>query len=188
MLKRYISGDKELSKAEMGDIVDDITRQLRDIVNECTPKTLNEWGLKVSLDTLLQKLHERQATECKFECPDEIARFPEIVELNIYRIFQECINNIAKYALATQVSLRVRSSSKKTIFILTDNGRGFAEHSIAELHDDSVNNSARGYGLRSMQERAELIRCFLPTRLNVDSKAGTGTTVILEIESGHDFA
>ncbi|MDR3616183.1 MAG: ATP-binding protein [Candidatus Obscuribacterales bacterium] len=188
MLKRYISGDKELSKEEMGDIVDDITKQLRDIVNECTPKTLNEWGLKVSLDTLLQKLHERQGTECKFECPNEITRLPEIVELNIYRIFQECINNIAKYAFATQVNLRVRCTRQKTTFILTDNGRGFAEHAIAELHDDSVSNSARGYGLRSMQERAELIRCFLPTRLNVDSKAGTGTTVILEIESGHDFA
>jgi signal transduction histidine kinase len=188
MLKRYISGDKELSKEEMGDIVDDITKQLRDIVNECTPKTLNEWGLKVSLETLLQKLHERQGTECKFECPDEIAHLPEIVELNIYRIFQECINNIAKYAFATQVDLRVRSSRQKTVFILTDNGRGFAEHPVAELHDDSVSNSARGYGLRSMQERAELIRCFLPTRLNVDSKAGAGTTVILEIESGHDFA
>jgi signal transduction histidine kinase len=188
MLKRYISGDKELSKQEMGDIVDDITKQLRDIVNECTPKTLNEWGLKVSLQTLLQKLHERQGTECKFECPDEIAHLPEIVELNIYRIFQECINNIGKYAFATQVNLRVRSTRQKTVFILTDNGRGFAEHAVADLRDDSVNNSARGYGLRSMQERAELIRCFLPTRLNVDSKTGVGTTVILEIESGHDFA
>jgi len=188
MLKRYISGDKELSKEEMSDIVDDIIKQLRDIVNECTPKTLNEWGLKVSLETLLQKLHERQGTECKFECPDEIARFPEIVELNIYRIFQECINNIAKYAFATQVDLRIRSSRQKTVFILTDNGRGFAEHTIAERRDDSVSNSARGYGLRSMQERAELIRCFLPTRLNVDSKAGAGTTVILEVECGHEFA
>jgi len=45
MLKRYISGDKELSKEEMSDIVDDIIKQLRDIVNECT-RRLSMNGVK----------------------------------------------------------------------------------------------------------------------------------------------
>jgi signal transduction histidine kinase len=183
MLQRYLSGDRELAKQELADIVDDITKQLRDIVNECTPKTLQEWGLRVSLESLLQKLPERAGSKCTFDCPENFPGLPEMVELNVYRIFQECINNINKYARASKVVFSIRVTAERITFTLTDNGQGFSDRTAVE--------PSHGFGLRSMNERAELIRCFYPAKFNIESKTGEGTTALLEIElscpSGHEL-
>jgi signal transduction histidine kinase len=180
MLKRFLTGDKELSQKELIDIVDEITKQLRDICNECTPKTLQEWGLRVSMDTLMQRLAQRTGAKCEFKCPKELPSLPELVELNIYRIFQECVNNVEKYARASRVSLECQASPKLLKIELTDNGRGFSDN----LADTGPRPD--GFGLRSMNERADLIRCFYPTKLDLDSKQGGGTRVCLELELGNN--
>ncbi len=174
MLRRYLSGDKELSPEELIEIVDDITKQVRDLCNECTPKALQEWGLKVSLETLLQRLNQRTGAQCHFSWKGEIPTLPEVVELNTYRIFQECANNVEKYARASRVTIDCLVTADKLQIVLNDNGKGFAE-TLAEPKEG-------GFGLRSMNQRADLIRCFQPCKLNVESKLSKGTTVSLEIE------
>jgi signal transduction histidine kinase len=174
MLRRYLSGDKELSQQEILEIVDDITKQVRDLCNECTPKTLQEWGLQVSLETLLQRLNQRTGADSQFRWHGPKVNLPEVVELNTYRIFQECVNNVEKYARATRVTIECTSLVDKLKIVLTDNGKGFTA-SIAEPKEG-------GFGLRSMNQRADLIRCFQPCKLTVDSKINKGTVITLEIE------
>jgi two-component system NarL family sensor kinase len=144
---------------------------------------LQEWGLRVSLESLLQKLHERAGSNCTFECPENFPSLPEMVELNVYRIFQECINNINKYARASKVIFSIKVSAEKITLSLVDNGQGFSDRAPVK--------PSHGFGLRSMHERAELIRCFYPAKFNIESKTGEGTTAILEIElscpSGHEL-
>ncbi len=175
MLRRYLSGDRELSKKEVSEVIDEITDHLRDIVNDYTPKTLQEWGLGLGLAALLEKLHERVNIQGKFHFPNKLPSMPELVELNVYRIFQECINNIAKYAQATEVTFSCQVSSEKISFILTDNGKGFNYQEALEV-------TSFGFGLRSMQERVDLIRCFYPAKFTIDSRKGAGTSAVLEIE------
>lgn len=174
MLRRYLSGDKELSPQELIEIVDDITKQVRDLCNECTPKALQEWGLQVSLETLVQRLNQRTGADCQFHWHGPQANLPEVVELNTYRIFQECVNNVEKYARASKVTIECTSLVDKLKIVLTDNGKGFSA-SISEPKES-------GFGLRSMNQRADLIRCFQPCKLKVDSKVNKGTVVTLEIE------
>jgi signal transduction histidine kinase len=174
MLRRYLSGDKELSQNELIEIVDDITKQVRDLCNECTPKALQEWGLQVSLETLLQRLKQRTGADCQFHWHGAQVNLPEVVELNTYRIFQECVNNVEKYARATKVTIECTSLVDRLKIVLTDNGKGFSA-SVTEPKEG-------GFGLRSMNQRADLIRCFQPCKLTVDSKLNKGTVVTLEIE------
>ena len=174
MMRRYLSGDKELSKNELIEIVDDITKQVRDLCNECTPKALQEWGLQVSLETLLQRLTQRTGADCQLHWQGSKVNLTEVVELNTYRIFQECVNNVEKYARASKVTIEVTSLADKLKIVLIDNGKGFSTN-VAEPKES-------GFGLRSMNQRADLIRCFQPCKLTVDSKVSKGTVVTLEIE------
>jgi signal transduction histidine kinase len=174
MLRRYLSGDRELSKKELIEIVDDITKQVRDLCNECTPKALQEWGLQVSLETLLQRLNQRTGADCQLHWQGAKVNLPEVVELNTYRIFQECVNNVEKYARASKVTIECTSLVDRLKIVLTDDGKGFS----ANLNEPKEG----GFGLRSMNQRADLIRCFQPCKLTVDSKVSKGTVVTLEIE------
>ena len=174
MLRRYLSGDRELSQKETLEIVDDITKQVRDICNECTPKALQEWGLKVSLETLLQRLNQRTGAVCNISWKGNVPAMEEVVELNTYRIFQECLNNVEKYARASKVTIDAVATTDKLTIVLTDNGKGFSEN----IHEPKEG----GFGLRSMNQRAELIRCFHACKLTVESKVSKGTTVSFELD------
>ncbi len=56
MLKRHLRGDQELSKEQILETIDEIAQQLRDICNECAPRNLHDWGLKTSLQDMLQRI------------------------------------------------------------------------------------------------------------------------------------
>jgi two-component system sensor histidine kinase UhpB len=81
---------------------------------------------------------------------------------NIYLIFKEAINNIAKYAAATNVLLELKVKDGFLILIIRDNGSGF-----------DVLNSKSGNGLASMRQRSE----SLGGSLTIESAPGTGTAL-----------
>ena len=59
MLKRYLSGDRKLTTEETIEIIDETILQLRDIVNDYSPRQLQEWGLKVGVEDLLDRIERR---------------------------------------------------------------------------------------------------------------------------------
>lgn len=181
MLKRYLSGDKQLTVKETIDIVDDVVKQLRDICNDFVPKHLQEWGLKTTLQDLVERVSMRTGIKCTFECEPDLKNLPEAVHLHIFRIIQECFNNIEKYANASTVDLKVESTKQKNLlFTVEDNGQGFESDTP---RTKSVTTEG-GRGLHGMKERVQLIRCYIPTTLDVTSVPGQGSKVTLEIKTG----
>ena len=94
------------------------------------------------------------------DLPDDIE--PDI-QITAYRVIQECLSNILKYAEATEVSFRVRSEPETIEVQIADNGRGF------ELNK----NSGKTLGLLEMEGRVRL----LGGHLEVTSQPGGGTVV-----------
>lgn len=176
MLKRHLRGDRELSKEEILTTIDEIAQQLRDICNECAPRNLHDWGLKTSLHDMLQRMGQRTAIECSLICDVDIPNLPDSVELNIFRLIQESLNNVEKHARASKVSITIERQGKRTFrFIVVDNGKGF-------LPGENVRSVDKGgMGVSGMRERVDLIRCFFPAELGLKSAPGEGTTVVLEI-------
>jgi signal transduction histidine kinase len=84
----------------------------------------------------------------------------------MYRIAQESLNNVVKYARATRVEIKVRLEAGQVHMEIRDNGVGF----------DSTCVKPTSLGLRIMRERAEAIHA----QLQVLSQPGLGTTVSLE--------
>lgn len=169
-------GDQELSKDDILDTIDEIAQQLRDICHECAPRNLHDWGLKTSLQDMLQRMGQRNAIECSLVCDLDIPNLPDTVELHIFRLVQECLNNIEKHAKASKVTIHIERSKPTSIrFNVADNGKGF----IADAPEQSTDSG--GMGVSGMRERAELIRCFFPTEFGIQSTPGQGTLAYIEI-------
>jgi signal transduction histidine kinase len=91
------------------------------------------------------------------------------MEIMLYRIVQELLNNIIKHANATEVIIQFNKHSEKLSITIEDNGRGF---NVSEVTDQS------GAGLDTIQSRVD----YLNGHLNIDSTKGVGTTVMMEFK------
>jgi two-component system, NarL family, sensor kinase len=124
------------------------------------PPVLEDLGLADALASLARSIAQLPVT---VHADDH--RLPEHMEIALYRIAQEALQNVVKHAQATTARVELRCDSARALLRVSDDGRGFdtAAHDL----------DASTYGLRSMAERAELIG----GRLDVTSRPGLGTTV-----------
>jgi signal transduction histidine kinase len=87
----------------------------------------------------------------------------------IYRVAQECLQNIAKHSGATQVNLSLRSADKSIRLSVADNGAGFCA--------ETARNQPMSFGLAGMRERAALLGGTLAVR----SAPGEGARITLQL-------
>lgn len=176
-LKRDISTGEALDSEHLGSALDGIVERLREICYDLSPRDLADWGLQVVLQDLLESISERTAADCILNCDCELPALPAGVELHVYRIVQESLTNVAKYSQASRIAVTIEYNGSTLSVLVADDGKGF----------DPENRPMRdaksgGYGFTSIKERVELIRCFYPTRFNIESTVNKGTRTLLEID------
>ncbi len=130
---------------------------------------LEELGLESALRSLATESTERAGLGLDWQVSSPLPKLPLNVEQGLYRIAQECFENIIRHAGATRV--RVESTLQADLLTLSiaDDGVGFVP--------DEVDSDGR-FGLRGMRERAEM----MGGELTVSSAAGQGTTVQLKVK------
>jgi signal transduction histidine kinase len=121
---------------------------------------------------LLEGVGRHITVKLSLEVEDLNLLFPLKAQIIIYRIFQECLNNIAKHAGACQVLVRVRREGEAVTFTLEDDGVGF---NVDQVMGQAANS--RGLGLAAINERARM----LGGTCEVWSQPGAGTKVVLTI-------
>jgi len=126
------------------------------------PPVLEDLGLADALASLARSIAQPPVSVTADDC-----RLPEHMEIALYRIAQEALQNVVKHAGAGSAHVELHCDTSRALLRVSDDGRGFDAETRA---DDSASSS---YGLRSMAERAELIG----GRLAVTSRPGVGTTV-----------
>ena len=131
------------------------------------PPVLDDLGLADGLASLARSIRGVEVTVEADEC-----RLPEHVEVALYRIAQEALQNIVKHANATRAGIELCSEQEAISLRITDDGSGF---DVGTASPGDLGGG--GYGLRSMAERAELVGGHLEVR----SRPGHGTTVIARI-------
>jgi signal transduction histidine kinase len=177
MLKRSLDGEARSNKADTIKSLEQIISRLREICYDLSPSDLKDWGLPTTIEALLDQVSHRTGAECELICHDEIPPLEGPVELHIFRILQEALNNSAKYAEASSISITTDMEESWLVFRVEDNGKGF----------DSVGQQAKatkdgGMGMGSMLERTQLIQCFYPAKLETRSHPGRGTVTRLAIK------
>jgi Signal transduction histidine kinase len=140
---------------------------------------LQEWGLKVGIEDLLDRIERRTGIETSMDFQGELPRYPDLVTLHVFRVIQESLNNVEKHAGASKVTVTIRATKHgRSVFTIKDNGTGFDTTNVRLEADGS-----HSMGLEGMRERVELMRCFYPCSINISSAKETGTTVTLTLES-----
>ncbi len=152
-LRRELGVAKELATAALA--------EARGAITGLRPSVLDDLGLGPSLESLARTLSVPEVT--LEVSPVEL---PPHVEVALYRIAQEALQNVEKHAGASSVRLSLAAGTDGVRLAVHDNGRGFGERP-----DDDAGR--RAYGMTGIRERAELIGA----RLRVDSIPGRGTTI-----------
>jgi two-component system, NarL family, sensor kinase len=109
-------------------VIDETCKDVRQISHQMMPKALSESGLIASIEDMLQKSLGLTPIVYRLEhFKVEGERFHEKVELGMYRVCQELINNIIKHSGANEVVVQLFRSKGFLILIVEDNGRGFSK-------------------------------------------------------------
>ncbi|MEZ5018385.1 MAG: histidine kinase [Flavipsychrobacter sp.] len=114
-------------------LLDDSIKKLRDISHKLQPATLFHLGLEQSILATADVINRSGSMKIKFTSTNTLPRFNGQVELSVYRILQELLNNIMKHANATKVDIETVLSDKRLTLSLTHNGTGLTEDSYHEL-------------------------------------------------------
>jgi PAS domain S-box-containing protein len=159
-------------------LVEETTRQVRGLMADLHPPLLEEYGLLAALRFAGEKFAERTGIQIHISEQEGQLRLAPRVERALFRIVQECLNNVVKHAQATLVEISYTMDEQTALLSVQDNGRGFDMH---ELPDAKIQPT---WGLVTIQERAAAIG----GRLQVHSAPGQGACVQIEIERGasHD--
>jgi two-component system, NarL family, sensor histidine kinase UhpB len=152
-------------------LLDRIEEQLRRLSHELRPTILDDLGLVAALEFLGAGVSARNGLEVSVEGARG-ERYPGPVEIVLYRIVQEALNNVSKHAHASHVTIAVRRDERHVFCSVRDDGVGFA------LAPERV--GARGIGLIGMRERLTP----LGGQLSIDSAPGRGTEIGVTIPVG----
>jgi len=175
-LKRNISSHELVPSAETLTALEVIVRKLREICYDLSPRDLSDWGLATVAEDMLDQIAQRSGIDCVLNCDIEIPVMPAAVLLHVYRIIQESLNNAEKYAQPTRMAVTLEMVRSIFVVSIADNGKGFDTKAGSD-----ISGRVGGYGMGSLKERADLIRCFYPTRFEINSAPGRGTRVRLQI-------
>lgn len=161
---------------DMAQIQENIRRmidELRMICRNLRPPTIDSLGLNAAIQSYAQDWSKRFGIELQLNLDPEIGRLAEAIELSIYRIVQESLNNIYKHSSATAAQINLERTSPRALMItIEDNGEGVEEQL------DLVNLSQAGhYGLVGIEERVKL----LGGRLRIQNRADGGLLIQAEI-------
>ena len=150
---------------------------VRDIAYGLRPPALDQLGLTRALENYCQEISGRSGVVIDFFSTGiESGSLDSDAEINIYRMLQEGLNNVAKHARASKVTVRMVKSHPDIILRIEDNGRGFdVVTRLAEAAEE------KRMGVRSMEERARL----LGGTLEIQSLVGKGTRIIVTVPLEH---
>ncbi len=162
-------------KAQLQHIRDEVTRlakELRAMSHALRPSVLDELGLVAAVQTMLGNLNEAAGIQADLEILGTEHRLSSELELALFRIVQEALNNVRQHAEARSVQVKIDFGAKSVKVTVSDDGKGF--DSPRRLSDLA---SAGRMGLIGMEERARI----LGGRFSLQSKPNAGTAVTVEI-------
>lgn len=154
---------------ELRQVVGRTLDEVRTLSWRLRPSALDDLGLVSALHHYIEDYHERYGIQVDFFVRGLQGRLPPEMETSIYRIVQEGLTNIARYAQTDHASIILNRRQEEIRLIIEDNGIGF-DPLLVEAQNRSL-------GLQGIRERAAL----LGGSLTIESQPGMGTSLFVEI-------
>jgi signal transduction histidine kinase/ligand-binding sensor domain-containing protein len=142
--------------------------EVREIARHLRPYQLERLGLTSTIEQMVRHVKNSSDIEFVAEIENIDGLLSKDSEINLYRVVQECVNNVVKHSAATKAWLSVKRTAGGAEITCRDNGRGF---------DPETSSRKGGMGLEGMSERVRM----LGGKLALESAVGKGATVRVTI-------
>lgn len=160
---------------------------VRQIIFDMRPMALDDLGLPQAVEQLITLFGERGKLHGTFSLEGDYYALPKHVEIAVFRIVQEALNNVVQHARTDKVRVRMHYTSQALTVLIADEGIGFMPDRVDEPEDDESDGAldmesqrrrrGRHFGMIGMEERAKLIGA----EIQVLSEPGKGTKVHLRV-------
>ena len=141
--------------------------EVRRIIYDLRPMALDDLGLIPALEKYLKHTKDHLNLKINFVNIGKTQRLPSEMEVALFRIIQEALQNVHKHAKATEVTIKIELKTAFASAVIKDNGEGF---------DTNIKKDG-SFGLLGMRERVNM----LDGKLTINSNLGKGTLILVQI-------
>jgi signal transduction histidine kinase len=145
---------------------------VRSISHGLRPSALEQVGLTKAIEWMIEQIAQSSPVKYSAELENIDGLLTPEMEINVYRIVQEALNNVIKHSEASEVIVELKKQPETILVSVYDNGRGFDAKPT-----ERNGRSHRGFGLTTMAERTKV----LGGRLELHSARGTGTRLTVHV-------
>ena len=163
-----------LGKVEYtGEILDLTIQEVRRISQALMPVLLNDFGLAIALEKMIEQFNSGATAKIDYKyLGGSDGRLTKEVEIALYRICQEALNNSLKYSNCSYIQILLEESDLLVNLSIIDNGDGMSNNVLNKIY-----NNPSGSGIYNMKERAELIN----GEFTLNSEEGNGTRIEITV-------
>jgi signal transduction histidine kinase len=149
------------------DMLDTSIKELRRVAHNMMPEMLTKFGLDEALKEYCSTVNATKLLRVKYQSFGMETRPDASVEIIVFRIVQELLNNVMKHASATEVIVQLIRENNRLSVVVEDNGKGF---------DAALTETNKGAGWVNIRSRVD----YLKGKLDIHSESGKGTLVTIE--------
>lgn len=159
--------EQKLSFERIISLVDESCKEVRTVSHQMMPNMLLKSGLGKAVADFIDKI-DRRILKVQLHTEGLNERLDEHIEIVLYRVLQECVNNVIKHSGASELDIAIMKDKDGISTTIEDNGKGFDIHHLSK---------DAGMGLSNMKARVEYIK----GTIEFDSSPGNGTLVAIHI-------
>lgn len=151
------------------DMLDSSIREMRRVAHNMMPEALVKFGLDAAIKDYCNDINQSGALQVSYQSIGmQDAHIDQTISITVYRIVQELLNNTMKHAGARNAIVQLSKREGQLTVAVEDDGKGF---------DSSLLSQVSGIGWNNIRNRID----FLKGKLDIDTKPGEGTSVLIEL-------
>lgn len=156
-------------------LIQDTIQTTRQISYNLMPSVLEDFGLNAALNLLCEQTSESSGIKVKFEGNRDRFVLSQPMEIGLYRIAQEALNNAIKHASADHVMIKLRQNGNQLALEIEDDGKGFL---VGKLKNNKGSFLTQN-GIENIRTRTELLN----GEMEIESELDGGTRLIIKIDN-----
>jgi len=154
--------------ADIEELINKSVNIVRNIITRLRPSILDDLGLIPAMEWLVDDFRESSGLTCSWLSKVRHVEIEPAKATAIFRIFQEILNNIARHAHASRITIRLNKTDSLFTLDVRDNGKGILQKDI---------DKKESFGISGMRERANLFGW----EFTISGERGKGTRIVLQV-------
>jgi two-component system, NarL family, sensor kinase len=165
-VRLFINQSNEDWVSQANQLLDTMHKEIRNLAFALQPYTLTTEGITAALHELALRINSTGKISIRISASEQAVRVASEIEVSVYRVAQEWLNNIIKYANASEVHINLNYEEVELTLAIEDNGHGF---------DPVVLQSSSGHGWKNIRSRIQACR----GSVSIESGPETNGSILL---------